>query len=180
MQKLKSYAKQAFRALAYIHSMGIIHADIKLANLSLHKKSDDSEILKIIDFGLSLVTEENEEHKAHLNGRVGTVGYMAPELSDNSDLKVGPEIDIWSMGICLYKMWVAYTPDKVKKYHYGKFDQTRDKSDSLCLGTGPIPFVQRDWKKITPEFQSLIKCCLEFEPGNRISAQDALNHEALN
>jgi eukaryotic-like serine/threonine-protein kinase len=104
MQKLKSYAKQAFRALAYIHSMGIIHADIKLANLSLHKKSDDSEILKIIDFGLSLVTEENEEHKAHLNGRVGTVGYMAPELSDNSDLKVGPEIDIWSMGICLYKM----------------------------------------------------------------------------
>jgi serine/threonine protein kinase len=80
MGKLKSYARQAFRALAYIHNMGIIHADIKLANFALCKESDDSEVLKIIDFGLSLVVEEDEEHKAHINNCIGTLGYIAPEL----------------------------------------------------------------------------------------------------
>jgi serine/threonine protein kinase len=120
MNKLKSYARQAFRALEYIHNKGIIHADIKLANFALCKETDDSEVLKIIDFGLSLVGEEEEEHKVHLNNCIGTIGYMAPEVLDKREIIVGPEIDIWSMGICLYKMCVAYSPEQVKKYHYCK------------------------------------------------------------
>ena len=33
---------------------------------------------------------------------------------------VGPEVDIWALGICLYKMAVAYSPDQVRGYRYGK------------------------------------------------------------
>jgi serine/threonine protein kinase len=76
-------------------------------------------------------------------------------------------------------MCVAYSPEQVKKYQYCK-PKTSKFEINVYLGSEPIPFVKRDWKKIDPEFQSLIKSCLEYEPSNRISAKDALRHEALN
>lgn len=67
--------------------MGIIHADIKLANIGLHKESEDSEgIVKVFDFGLSLVTDSSLDGKAHMSRGVGTFGYMAPELKGVSIL----------------------------------------------------------------------------------------------
>ena len=41
--------------------------------------------------------------------RSGTAGYIAPEIKANNKI-VGPEIDIWSFGIVLYEMCVAYKP----------------------------------------------------------------------
>jgi serine/threonine protein kinase len=78
---LKKYAKEILEGLDYIHNMGIIHADIKLANIGLHKENEDSDpIIKIFDFGLSQVMESEYAGKAHLNQAIGTFGYMAPEL----------------------------------------------------------------------------------------------------
>jgi len=48
------------------------------------------------------------------------------------------------------------------------------------IGSGPIPFLKRDWKNIDPEFQELIKLMLEYDPESRISSSEALEHEALN
>ena len=64
--------------------------------------------------------------------RSGTKGYIAPEIKDNGQM-VGTEIDMWSFGICLYELAVAYKPEMVKKYKYGE---------------GPIPFRPRDWKRL--------------------------------
>lgn len=87
MDLLKKYAREAFEALAYIHNMGIIHADIKLANIGLHKDPETGEeILKIFDFGLSLEVNEEIEGKANLSRSIGTFGYMAPELKSVSHL----------------------------------------------------------------------------------------------
>lgn len=91
---LRRYAKEILEGLDYIHNMGIIHADIKLSNIGLHKESEDSEpVIKIFDFGLSQVMESEFEGKAHLSQAIGTFGYMAPELKGvgevsklNSDL----------------------------------------------------------------------------------------------
>jgi len=81
MELLQKYAREAFRALEYIHNKGIIHCDIKLANMGLHKESEESEgDLKIFDFGLSVFADSEIEGKAHLDRSVGTMGYMAPEL----------------------------------------------------------------------------------------------------
>lgn len=60
----------------------------------------------------------------------GTRSYMAPELR-NSGVEVGPEVDMWSFGIILYQMCVAYLPTQVRGYSYG---------------SGPIPFRPRDWR----------------------------------
>jgi serine/threonine protein kinase len=116
--KLRQYAKEALEAIAYIHAKGIIHADIKLSNLGL-QRDGDSETLKVFDFGLSLLVESQEDQQVHLNHSVGTFGYMAPELKQN-EIVVDPKIDIWSFGICLYKMCVGYAPEQVPRYNYGK------------------------------------------------------------
>jgi hypothetical protein len=55
---------------------------------------------------------------------------------------------MWAFGIILYEMCVAYKPTQVKKYKYG---------------TGPIPYVKRDWKKLSEggePIQDLINNCL--------------------
>jgi len=59
----------------------------------------------------------------------GTMGYLAPEMKKNNF--IGPEIDMWSLGVALYEMAVAYKPTVVQSYRYG---------------SGPIPFRRVDWK----------------------------------
>lgn len=76
-------------------------------------------------------------------------------------------------------MCVGYSPEQVPKFRLGKQTTTSTVLISI-IGSAPIPFVKRDWKKIDPKFQALIKQCLEYEPKNRISASEALQHEALN
>ena len=68
---------------------------------------------------------------------------------------------MWSIGIILYKMAMAYKPTQLAGYKYG---------------TGPIPFRKFDWKKRSPELQDLVVRLLEYEPEKRISAEEALQH----
>jgi serine/threonine protein kinase len=70
---------------------------------------------------------------------------------------------MWSFGICLYKMTVAYFPTDIKKYQYG---------------SGPIPFREKDWNTVNfNEMRSLIEACLEINPEKRITAKEALRHK---
>ena len=78
---LRKYAKEILEGLEYIHSKGIIHADIKLANILLHREwEDDEERIKLIDFGLSIISDPELSGKAVMSNAVGTFGYMAPEI----------------------------------------------------------------------------------------------------
>lgn len=90
----------------------------------------------------------------------GTYQYKAPEIKN--DCIIDYSVDIWSFGISLYKMAVAYFPTDIKKYQYG---------------TGPIPFRENDWTSF--EFnllKDLIEKCLQYDPSKRISSKDALKH----
>jgi serine/threonine protein kinase len=140
--KIRNYAKDILEALNLIHGQGIVHADIKLANILLHRPTDDEKaagvrpVMKLCDFGIAQIIQPelfNGEKKALMKERSGTAHYIAPEVS-SSMVPVGPEIDMWAFGIVLYEMCVAYKPTQVKNYRYGQ---------------GPIPFRPRDWKKLT-------------------------------
>jgi len=95
---------QTAEALDYAHNQGLIHRDIKPANLLYSRRQD---LLKISDFGLARVTDNNRTKTGIV---LGTPTYMSPEQLNAESLS-GPS-DLFSLGVTLYELLVGEVPFK--------------------------------------------------------------------
>lgn len=94
-------------ALAEAHRNKIIHRDIKPGNVYIVRKPDGSSQAKLLDFGIAHVTQRGQ--KLTQQGMIlGTPEYMSPEQSRG--INIGPESDLWSVGIVLFECLIGYTP----------------------------------------------------------------------
>ncbi len=94
-------------ALAEAHRNKIIHRDIKPGNIYIVRKPDGSSQAKLLDFGIAHVAQRGQ--KLTQQGMIlGTPEYMSPEQSRG--INVGPESDLWSVGIVLFECLVGHTP----------------------------------------------------------------------
>ncbi len=88
-------ARQICAGLREAHAQGIVHRDLKPANIMV----DVSGTVKIMDFGIARLTEEDGQ----MTGTIaGTPAYMAPEQLELKTM--GPQTDIYSLGLLLYEM----------------------------------------------------------------------------
>ena len=117
---------------------------------------DASGEIKLIDFGVSKVTEHGHETRA-----IGSPIFMAPEVWDGD---YGKECDMWSLGISLYQLLTGEYPfmgKDVKKLgkviHAGKFTFPKN-----C--------------DLTDDCKDLIHKMLKVDPKERITIPDALDH----
>lgn len=88
--EVKLYIYQLFRSLAYIHSQGICHRDIKPQNLLLDPNTG---VLKLCDFGSAKILVENEPNVSYICSRY----YRAPELifgATNYTTKIGKSVTL--------------------------------------------------------------------------------------
>lgn len=95
---------QACKAMAEAHTLGIIHRDLKPANLFVAKRPDGSLLIKVLDFGISkLVEEQNGVSNTKTSVALGSPAYMSPEQM-RSAKHVDNRADIWSLGAILYQL----------------------------------------------------------------------------
>ncbi|MBL8601651.1 MAG: protein kinase [Myxococcales bacterium] len=102
---LLTLLKQVASALDKVHAQGIVHRDLKPANLFLTFPSDGPPRVKILDFGIATLIDE-EPHRSP-QGRVGTPLYMAPELL-LSGATITPSADLYALGLIAYELMVGH------------------------------------------------------------------------
>lgn len=162
----ESKAKQIFKlileAVNYCHTHGIIHRDLKMENILLRDK-DDPLSLQIIDFGIAGVW-------TMWGGEISTAGtlyYTPPEVIDESDLQSDPKIDIWALGVILYKMLV-------KRYPF-KGASGSDETRKLILES-EIMFKSKAEVKLSKEVKHLISMLLTKDKTQRYSMREIVSH----
>ena len=103
-------AVELFRGIvlgvAEAHRTGVVHRDLKSANVLLHRTSNAGVIPKVTDFGLVKVFESSGTKSGVT---MGTPEYMSPEQVRDSG-KVDPRSDLWSLGVLLYEMLTGDVP----------------------------------------------------------------------
>jgi hypothetical protein len=92
--RTEQLAREMSSALAYVHSQGIVHRDVKPANILIA----DQGRAKLTDFGIAHLVDATR-HTAPATA-IGTAAYIAPEQLDGSG-EVGPAADVYSLGLVL-------------------------------------------------------------------------------
>lgn len=159
IRKLKSFCFDILQGLKFLHSIGVIHMDIKPGNLLLSNKVNEDEycIVKICDFGLSKIVDG--QGKFLLRSRCGSEPYIAPEVVSGN--AVTTAVDIWSFGIFLYILTVGYSPMTLK-----------------WKPGSPLPAFARHWRKYERTgLLNFIEQCLQLDPSKRITAEEAFRHQ---
>ena len=146
------FYQQIISGIEYLHKLRIAHRDLKPENILL----TDSKVLKIIDFGLSVLYEKNDLLKT----QCGSPCYAPPEMIEGKHYK-GFAADIWSSGIILFFMLAGYLP----------FNELTNKKlyNKILNGKYNIP------KDISNEGKDLIKKILEINP--KKSYKNRIGHE---
>uniref|UniRef100_A0AAQ6A189 G protein-coupled receptor kinase n=1 Tax=Amphiprion ocellaris TaxID=80972 RepID=A0AAQ6A189_AMPOC len=103
--RVQFYAAQICCGLEHLHRESIVYRDLKPENILL----DDNGHIRISDLGLAIKVPDGEL----IRGRVGTVGYMAPEVINNE--KYGMSPDWWGLGCLVYEMTAGRSPFRARK-----------------------------------------------------------------
>ncbi|CAL1412834.1 unnamed protein product [Linum trigynum] len=181
--QVKSYMQQLLSGLQHCHDKGILHRDIKGANLLIDKYG----MLKIADFGLA--NYYSTKPKRPLTSRVVTLWYRAPELLlGSTDYGVG--IDLWSAGCLMAEMFsgrpIMPGRTEVEQLHRifklcGTPSEDYWKKLKLSTTFRPPQLYKPNLLKAFRDFPEssfgLLTSLLALDPGYRGSAHSALSNQ---
>lgn len=174
------YVLQACHALAEAHGHGIIHRDLKLANLFLTRDASGAPVIKVLDFGVSKILDDSDDEETSVGGvprarlverkmpadsivtkvsdMLGSPSYMAPEqILSAKDVDAGS--DIWSLGVILYRLITGKPPFEANSL--GELIQrvVRD----------PIPSLRAARPDVPKGLERIVERCLERDRRKRLS-----------
>jgi serine/threonine-protein kinase len=155
-------------ALAAAHARGVIHRDVKPANIFLATLAGGEVVPKLIDFGISKSAAEGQGRAAPAfatqdGALLGTPSYMSPEQA-RGDVALDARTDVWSLGVVLYEALAGRPPFAA---------ETASLALAAVLHERP-PRIERYVPGIDPELASVVHGALERDRGERVPSMEAL------
>uniref|UniRef100_A0A8C4H4J2 non-specific serine/threonine protein kinase n=1 Tax=Dicentrarchus labrax TaxID=13489 RepID=A0A8C4H4J2_DICLA len=159
--QIKVVCRQMLEALVYLHSMKIIHRDLKAGNILLMLDGD----IKLADFGVSA---KNNKTLQRRDSFIGTPYWMAPEVVMCETMKDAPydyKADIWSLGITLIELAQIEPP------HH----ELNPMRVLLKIAKSEPPTLEQPhkWSK---DFKDFLKKALDKNPETRPTAAQLMEH----
>ncbi len=141
-QRLVDIAVQICQALEAAHGKGIVHRDLKPSNVYLVCHDSRADVVKLLDFGISKITEaESPTTRLTKTGQlIGTPLYMSPEQA-SGDSEIDHRTDLYSLGVMLYEAVCGQPPFLAANY-FGvltKHANETPKPPSACRPDLAIP-----------------------------------------
>lgn len=166
-------ALQAAKGLASAHALGIVHRDVKPANLFLAVGPGDEVRVKILDFGVAKVKMEvfNESTGSltHSGSLLGTPLYMSPEQLRRASA-IDESADVWSLGVVLFECLTGDLP-------WGDCDGIGELVTAIL--TLRVPLIQDVAPWVKPELAELVQRALSRDTGQRLKSATQLSEALL-
>ncbi len=149
--------EQAARGLAYAHGEGVLHRDVKPANLLI----DDAGTVKVLDMGLARL--ESSEGLTTTGDIIGTATTMAPEQGDDTSL-VDERSDVYGLGCTLYYLLT------------GKHMYEGESALHMLLAhaRNPIPPLREACPDASPELEALFTSMVQKQRDDRLPSMTAV------
>ncbi|KAL8858595.1 MAG: hypothetical protein Q9178_004889 [Gyalolechia marmorata] len=183
----KHLAKQLFDGLNYLHRRGVLHRDIKAANILI----SGTGLLKLADFGLARFYSKSG-HPDYTN-RVITIWYRSPELL-LGETQYGPAVDIWSAACVMIEIFTRHAIfpgdggeiNQLDKIYNVLGTPTRSEWPGLVdmawfellrpSERKPNTFAAKYQGSLTPAAFELLQAMFLYDPAKRPTASDVLEH----
>lgn len=192
MEHVKYFLFQLLRGIHFMHTARVFHRDLKPNNILINSACE----LRICDFGLARATFENGPDTLFWTDYVATRWYRAPELIMDYLTKYSTAIDIWSVGCIFAEMLGGGTvlfPGKNSRHQFELITdvigppppEAIDKLDNPQARRALAPFQNGHrprrplnvlFEHADPMAVDVLSRMLAFDPDQRISALEALNH----
>jgi serine/threonine protein kinase/TolB-like protein/Tfp pilus assembly protein PilF len=153
------YAEQIAGALAAAHEAGVVHRDVKPANVMVTGEGE----VKLLDFGLARLAEATRLTEA--GRQLGTISYMSPEQARGEE--VGPAADVWALGALLYEMVAGERPFQGER---------RAAVLHAVLREEPAPLTECR-PDVPAALAQVAGRCLEKDPADRYGSAAALRED---
>jgi CTD kinase subunit alpha len=183
----KHLGKQLFEGLNYLHRRGVLHRDIKAANILVSNTGQ----LKLADFGLARFFAKRG--KPDYTNRVITIWYRSPELL-LGETQYGPAVDIWSAACVMIEIFTRHAIfpgdggeiNQLDKIYNVLGTPTRSEWPGLVemawfellrpTERRANTFAEKYQKRLTPAAFELLQTMFLYDPANRPTAGDVLEH----